>query len=84
VLSALTIWWYGSPTGKMVGLNTILTGVAVILWVFFLWNDRHSLRANPPLNENNPSNVFSLLSYLNRDQYVTDHFLKDNIQCSPG
>jgi hypothetical protein len=25
--------------------------------------------ANPPMNENNPSNVFSLLSYLNREQY---------------
>lgn len=25
--------------------------------------------ANPPLDENNPENVFSLLSYLNRDQY---------------
>jgi hypothetical protein len=25
--------------------------------------------ANPPMDENNPENVFSLLSYLNRDQY---------------
>ena len=26
-------------------------------------------RANPPMNENTPDNVFSLLSYLNREQY---------------
>jgi hypothetical protein len=25
--------------------------------------------ANPPLNENNPSNAFNLLYYLNREQY---------------
>ena len=25
--------------------------------------------ANPPMDENNPDNVFALLSYLNREQY---------------
>jgi hypothetical protein len=25
--------------------------------------------ANPPIDENNPENVFNLLSYLNREQY---------------
>lgn len=71
LLSALTIWliWL-TYRKKMVGLNTILTGVAVILLGYFSYGMiviRSS--ANPPLNENNPSNVFSLLSYLNRDQY---------------
>jgi hypothetical protein len=32
--------------------------------------------ANPPMNENNPSNVFSLLSYLNREQYGDRPLLK--------
>ncbi|HQK36095.1 MAG TPA: DUF2723 domain-containing protein [Bacteroidales bacterium] len=71
LLSALTIWlvWL-TYRKKMVGLNTILTGVAVILLGYFSYG-MIVIRsaANPPLNENNPSNVFSLLSYLNRDQY---------------
>ena len=25
--------------------------------------------ANPPMDENNPENLFALLSYLNREQY---------------
>jgi len=35
--------------------------------------------ANPPLDENNPDNVFSLLAYLNREQYGDRPLFKDNI-----
>ncbi len=51
-------------------MNTILTMVTVILIgysSFALIIVRSN--ANPPMNQNQPDNVFSLLSYLNRDQY---------------
>lgn len=51
-------------------MNTILTMVTVILIgysSFALIIIRSN--ANPPMNQNQPDNVFSLLSYLNRDQY---------------
>ncbi len=50
--------------------NTILTMVTVIL----IGYSSYALiiirsNANTPMNQNQPDNVFSLLSYLNRDQY---------------
>jgi tetratricopeptide (TPR) repeat protein len=50
--------------------NTILLALTVILMgysTFAVIVIRSS--ANPPLDENNPENVFTLLSYLNREQY---------------
>jgi hypothetical protein len=50
--------------------NTILTGITVILIGFSSYAMviiRSS--ANPPLDENNPEDVFSMLPYLNREQY---------------
>jgi hypothetical protein len=55
---------------KKVLANTIILGVTVILIgysSYALILIRSS--ADTPLNENNPSNVFSLMSYINRDQY---------------
>jgi len=51
-------------------LNTLLTVISVIL----IGYSSYSLimiraSANPALNQNNPEDVFSLLSYLNREQY---------------
>jgi len=50
--------------------NTALLGVAVII----IGYSSYALivvraRANTPINENNPSHVFSLINYLNREQY---------------
>ncbi len=55
---------------KKVVLNTILLCFTVILigYSSFTMIVIRSL-ANPPMDENNPENVFSLLSYLNREQY---------------
>ncbi|MCF8345881.1 MAG: DUF2723 domain-containing protein, partial [Bacteroidales bacterium] len=55
---------------KRVLLNTILTGIAVIL----IGYSSYALiiirsTAQPPMNENRPDNAFALLSYLNREQY---------------
>ena len=55
--------------GKVV-LNTILLSVTVIVIGYTSYAMiviRSS--ANPPIDENNPENVFNLLSYLNREQY---------------
>ncbi len=55
--------------GKAI-LNTIILGVTVILigYSTYAMTVIRSL-ANPPIDENNPENVFNLVSYLNREQY---------------
>lgn len=55
---------------QKVVLNTILAGLAVIL----IGYSSYTLilirsEANPPMDQSNPDNLFSLLSYLNREQY---------------
>lgn len=60
---------YTYKHGKVLA-NTILLGLTVLLMgysSYALTVIRSS--ANPPLNENNPHNMFSLLYYLNREQY---------------
>ena len=55
---------------QMVVWNTIIVGVTVILIgysSFALIIIRSS--AQPPMDQNSPNNAFSLLSYLNREQY---------------
>ncbi len=61
---------YYSLKKKKVILNTIFTGVTVILIGYSTFSIiMIRSNANPPMDENNPENVFSLLSYLNREQY---------------
>ena len=56
--------------------NTILLSLAVILigYSSYAMISIRSL-ANPPMDENNPENVFNLLSYLNREQYGSQPIL---------
>lgn len=70
VIAAL-VWGikYTYDKGK-VAENTIIVCLAVILLgysSFALIAIRST--ANPPMDENNPENAFTLLSYLNREQY---------------
>jgi hypothetical protein len=61
--------WYMAGKSR-VTLNTVLTSVMVIL-IGYSANAIIVIRssANTPLNENNPSNPFNLLYFLNREQY---------------
>ncbi|MBN2668883.1 MAG: DUF2723 domain-containing protein [Bacteroidales bacterium] len=61
--------WYTDKKGKVI-LNTVFLSITVIMigYSSFTMIVIRS-NANPPMDENNPDNVFSLLSYLNREQY---------------
>lgn len=55
---------------KMIVVNTLVLGLTVLIIGYSSYAMiviRSS--ANPPMDQNNPDNVFSLLSYLNREQY---------------
>jgi hypothetical protein len=55
---------------NLVPANTILTAVLVILIGYSSFGlILIRAAANPPMNQNQPDNAFSLLRYLNRDQY---------------
>ena len=61
--------WYSHKHGKVV-LNTVILCFAVIIIGYSSYTSIViRSHANPPLDENNPQNVFALLSYLNREQY---------------
>lgn len=71
LLLALIVWGlvWTQRTGRTIA-NTIILGVSVILLGYstYAMTVIRSL-ANPPIDENNPENVFNLVSYLNREQY---------------
>lgn len=57
---------------KRVLLHTLILGVTVITIGYSSYVTLViRANANPPMNQNNPSSVFSLLHYLNREQYGT-------------
>ena len=70
VLAAIAVVvWYVAGNNRVV-LNTAMTVITVIL-IGYSTNAIIVIRssANTPLNENNPSNPFNLLYFLNREQY---------------
>ena len=75
--------WYIAGKNRTV-LNTLLTAIMVIL-IGYSSNAIIVIRssANTPLNENNPSNPFNLLYFLNREQYgERPLFQRSLLQCS--
>lgn len=71
LLIGALIWgvYYTHKKGKVIA-NTIILAISVIVIgysSFAMVVIRSS--ANPPIDENSPDNVFSLLHYLNREQY---------------
>jgi hypothetical protein len=71
LLIAVSVWaLYYTRRRQLVFGNTVVTAIVVILIgysAFALILIR--AEANPPMNQNNPDNAFSLLRYLNREQY---------------
>lgn len=69
VIVALIVY---SHKAKRVVLNMLTISVALIYIGFFSYT-LIIIRAgaNPPMNENNPANAYSLMQYLNRSQYGT-------------
>ena len=75
--------WYTAKK-QMVIWNTIILGVTVILIgysSFALIIIRSA--AQPPMDQNSPNNAFSLLSYLNREQYGDRPLLHGHFYGSP-
>jgi hypothetical protein len=70
-LIAVLIWvtWYTSKKKKILW-NTIILCLSLILLGYSSYTmSIIRANANTPLNENNPSNLFNLISYLSREQY---------------
>lgn len=67
--------YYTQKKGKVLW-NTAVLCVTVILIGYSTYTViMVRSAANPPMDENNPENAFSLLSYLNREQYGSAPFL---------
>ena len=65
---ALLVWRFSDK--NVVVLNTALSVMLVIMIGYSSFATIYiRSNANPPMDENNPENIFSLLYYLNREQY---------------
>ncbi|MDT8401616.1 MAG: DUF2723 domain-containing protein [Bacteroidales bacterium] len=85
LLIALLAWSINfSVKHKKVLLNYVLTFITVILIgysSYALIPIRASAR--PPMNQNNPSDVFSMIYYINREQYGNTPLVKGNYYTAP-
>jgi len=75
--------WYSLKRQKVL-LNHILTALTVIVIGYFSYATvLIRAGADLPMDQNNPENVFSLLSYLNREQYGQSPLLRGNYYNAP-
>ncbi len=73
VLLIASVLWYGihiTQKNKKIIANTIILSITVIMigYSSYALIVIRSL-ANPPMDQNNPENIYTLTSYLNREQY---------------
>ena len=83
---ALAAWgiWYTHKHGKVLA-NTIILCMTVILLGYGSYASVViRAAANPPMNSNDPSNPYALLSLLNRDQYGDRPLLYGPVYSSPA
>ncbi len=84
LVAGLVYGVYWSQQNKKVLINTILNCVVVILIGYSTFGViLIRSAANPPMDENNPENAFTLLSYLNREQYGDRPLVKGHYFNSP-
>ncbi|MDA3867633.1 MAG: DUF2723 domain-containing protein [Salinivirgaceae bacterium] len=75
--------WYTHKKG-MVLANTIILGITVILIGYSSYTMTVvRSNANPPMDQNDPEDLFSLLSYLNREQYGDRPLVKGHYYSAP-
>ena len=84
IVTGLVYGVYWSHQNQKVLINTILNCVVVILIGYSTFGViLIRSAANPPMDENNPENAFTLLSYLNREQYGDRPLVKGHYFNSP-
>jgi hypothetical protein len=67
--------YYTQKKGKVIWNTVILCTTVILIGYSTYAVIMVRSAANPPMDENNPENAFSLLSYLNREQYGSAPFL---------
>ncbi len=85
LLIGLVVWglYRTHLKGKVIA-NTAILSFAVILLAYSTFAViLIRSNANPPMDENNPENVFTFLSYLNREQYGSRPLIKGQSFNSP-
>ena len=75
--------WYSLKKGRVI-LNFVMTIIAVLILGYSSFA-LIIIRANahPPMNQNDPSDVFSFIYYINRSQYPRAPFLYGNYYSAP-
>jgi hypothetical protein len=85
LLAGIIIWgiWYSLKREKKI-LNFVMTVVAVLMLGYSSFA-MIIIRANahPPMNQNDPSDVFSFIYYINRSQYPRAPFLYGHYYSAP-
>ncbi|MDA3779830.1 MAG: DUF2723 domain-containing protein [Bacteroidales bacterium] len=84
LIAAIIFGIYYTHKKKKVILNTIILAFTVIVigYSSFTMIVLRSI-ANPPMDENNPETVFSLVNYLNREQYGSRPLVKGQYYNAP-
>lgn len=84
LIGAISFGLYYTQKEQKVVWNTVLLCFTVILIGYSTYAViMVRSAANPPMDENNPENVFDLLSYLNREQYGSAPFLRGQFFNTP-